>query len=63
MSDFKTYIKVIFAMAISFFEYLVGGFDTSIKTRDSARKYTLTWYMIFLQTKKSTILLIDFLYL
>ena len=32
MSDFKTYIKVIFAMAISFFEYLVGGFDTSIKT-------------------------------
>ncbi|MBQ6849555.1 MAG: phage holin family protein [Oscillospiraceae bacterium] len=32
MTNFKMYFKLICTMLVSFFEYLVGGFDNSIKT-------------------------------
>ena len=32
MANFKMYFKLICTMLVSFFEYLVGGFDNSIKT-------------------------------
>lgn len=32
MTNFKTYFKLTCTLFVSFFEYLVGGFDNSIKT-------------------------------